>query len=93
MTPEQREASSERAKKSHRVPETHSCVCAFAMSVEETDPYKFPRVGLQTNVLYRCRLIIRHEGTGVHAIQPPTKECCPAWFNQSAGRTALEEAQ
>ena len=70
----------DRAMKSNQRPEQWPCVCAFAKSVDEKDPYKFPRAGLQTNVLYRCRLLIRHEGSGVLAVQPQTKPCCPDWF-------------
>lgn len=70
----------DRSTNSKRRPEEWPCVCAFAKSVGERDPYKFPRVGLQHNVLRRGRLIIKHETTDVFAIQPLTKPCCPEWF-------------
>ena len=74
---------SERASKSRQRPERWACVCAFAKSVSEKDPFTFPRAGLETNVLYRCRLIIKHKGSEVYAIQPETKECCREWFDHA----------
>ena len=71
-----------RAEQSRRKPELWECVCAFAKSVDETDPYKFPRVGLVTNVLYRSKLLIQHEGSGVVAVQPETLDCCPSYFRK-----------
>lgn len=75
---------SERVEKSLRSLERWSCVCKFARSLNERDPYAFPRVGLETNVIYRCQLIIQHEKTGVYALQPETKACCPEWFKEEA---------
>ena len=74
----------DRANRSRHKTEVWPCVCAFAKSVGERNPYSFPRVGLSTNVLYRCTSIIEHVGTGIRALQPPTKACCPPWFTETA---------
>jgi hypothetical protein len=69
--------------------EIHRCACAFAKTVDDTNPRHFPRVGLIDNVLYRGHFLIRHTGTGKEAAivrpgEPPlhaeAASCCFDYF-------------
>lgn len=64
----------------------YPCACAFAKVVDDKNPYHFPRVGMSTDVLYRCRPIVEHYLTGTRATILRSKEaaeCCFDWFDQS----------
>lgn len=72
----------------------YPCACAFAKTVNDKNPFHFPRVGLSTDVLYRCRPIIKHSLTGVRAQILRSKEaddCCFDWFDQSLTGPDMED--
>ena len=66
------------------------CACAFAKSVDDRNPFHFPRVGMADNVLYRGRWIIRSLKTGEEAtivtkdvLGAEAQSCCFEWFDQN----------
>lgn len=72
--------------------QTFRCACAFAKSVDDKNPYHFPRVGMADNVLYRGHWIIRHILTGADAViwrsgdgtlHVEADTCCHGWFDET----------
>lgn len=68
------------------------CACAFAKTVDDRNPFHFPRVGIADNVLYRGRWIIHSLKTGDKAtINTPetlgaeAQDCCWDWFDTTVG--------
>lgn len=71
--------------------DVHRCACAFAKSVNETDPCQFPRVGMADSVLYRGHWIIEHKPTGQQAVirrngarplHAEADKCCFEYFTE-----------
>ncbi len=71
--------------------EKHPCACSFGKTVDDRNPYHFPRVGMVDNVLYRGSWMIKHTGTERVAIisrphdGPLCAEadvCCHDWFTE-----------
>ena len=72
---------------------TFRCACEFAKSVDDPNPYHYPRVGIADNVLYQGHWIIRHSVTGEEAtiwrpgepaLHAECAPCCMSYFDKSA---------
>lgn len=67
----------------------HKCACSFAKMVEDRDPFNFPRIGIEDNILYRGNWIIKHRLSDNIAVIRDHKRgtlhaeadvCCFDWF-------------